>query len=58
MNTAQITEKVNGCAIALKIAKGIDPIHEAQNYLKAPSVRIGLILNFGTPRLGIKRLVR
>ena len=45
--------------VELKVAKGIDPIHEAQllNYLKATSVRIGLILNFGTPRLGIKRLV-
>lgn len=52
---------VEDCAIVeLKVAKGIDAIHEAQvlNYLKATGVRVGLILNFGTPRLGIKRLVR
>ena len=37
----------------------IDKIHQAQliNYLKATGIHIGLILNFGTPRLGIKRLV-
>ena len=46
--------------VELKAAKGIDPVHEAQllNYLKATSLRVGLILNFGTPRLGIKRMVR
>ncbi len=45
--------------IELKAAKAIDPIHEAQllNYLRASKMRIGLILNFGTPRLGVKRLV-
>jgi GxxExxY protein len=45
--------------VELKAAKAIDPIHEAQllNYLKATGLRVGLILNFGTPRLGIKRMV-
>ena len=44
--------------VELKVAKGIDPIHEAQllNYLKATNLRAGLILNFGTPRLGIRRM--
>ena len=45
--------------LELKAAKAIDPIHEAQllNYLKAAGIRVGLILNFGTPKLGIKRMV-
>ena len=45
--------------LELKAAKAIDSIHEAQilNYLRASLLRIGLILNFGTPKLGIKRLV-
>src|SRR5207248_2467274 len=51
---------VNGCVIVeLKAAKAIDEAHQAQllNYLKATGMHIGLILNFGTPRLGIKRMV-
>jgi GxxExxY protein len=45
--------------VEVKAAKTIDPAHQAQllNYLKASKLRIGLILNFGTPRLGIKRMV-
>ena len=45
--------------VELKAAKAIDPVHEAQllNYLRATGVKVGLILNFGTPRLGIKRMV-
>ena len=45
--------------VELKAAKAIDEIHEAQmlNYLKATGVKVGLILNFGTPRLGIKRMI-
>ncbi|HUI25001.1 MAG TPA: GxxExxY protein [Candidatus Kryptonia bacterium] len=41
--------------VELKAAKGIDTVHEAQllNYLKASGVKVGLILNFGTPRFGI-----
>lgn len=33
--------------------------HEAQvmNYLKAAGLSVGLLLNFGTPKLGIKRIV-
>lgn len=51
---------VNGQIILeLKAVKAIDEIHQAQllNYLKASGLHIGLILNFGTPRLGIKRMV-
>ena len=45
--------------LELKASKMIDPIHLAQllNYLKASKMRTGLLLNFGTPRLGVKRLV-
>jgi GxxExxY protein len=44
----------------VKATKAIDPTHQAQllNYMKATGLKIGLILNFGTPRVGIKRLMR
>jgi GxxExxY protein len=45
--------------VEVKALKGIDESHQAQllNYLKATGVKVGLILNFGTPRMGIKRMV-
>ena len=45
--------------VELKAAKVIDRAHEAQilNYLRATGMKVGLILNFGTSRLGIKRMV-
>jgi len=45
--------------VELKAVKAFDPIHQAQllNYLKATGIRTGLLLNFGTPHLGIKRMV-
>ena len=45
--------------IELKVAKGLDPIHLAQalNYLKATGLRICLLINFGTSRVQIKRVV-
>ncbi len=45
--------------IELKAVRSIDPVHQAQllNYLKATGIHTGLLLNFGTPRLGIKRTV-
>ena len=51
---------VNGIVLLeLKACKSIESVHEAQllNYLRASHLRIGLILNFGTTRLGIKRFV-
>jgi GxxExxY protein len=45
--------------VELKIAKAIDEIHRAQclNYLKATGLHRCLLLNFGKPRLEIKRIV-
>ena len=45
--------------VEVKAVKSIEEIHQAQllNYLKATGIHLGLILNFGTPRLGIKRMV-
>jgi GxxExxY protein len=45
--------------VELKALRAFDSTHEAQvlNYLKATGLRIGLLLNFGTPRLGIKRMM-
>jgi GxxExxY protein len=43
----------------LKVAKAIDEIHLVQclNYLKATGLHLCLLLNFGKPRLEIKRIV-
>ncbi|MEM1354231.1 MAG: GxxExxY protein [Planctomycetota bacterium] len=45
--------------VEIKAAKAIDPVHVAQciNYLKATNHNIGLLLNFGKPKLEIRRLV-
>ena len=45
--------------LELKALSRITTEHEAQllNYLKATDIRVGLILNFGTPKLGIKRII-
>ena len=49
----------NRVIIELKACRAIEDAHQAQllNYLKATGIRVGLLLNFGTSRLGIKRLV-
>ena len=47
--------------VELKAVKEIAPEHEAQllNYLKATSMRVGLLVNFGAhPSVQIKRYVR
>ena len=45
--------------VELKTAKHIDNTHLAQtlNYLKATGLKLGLIINFGNPRVEIKRVV-
>jgi GxxExxY protein len=49
----------NQVILEIKAVKSIEDIHQAQliNYLKAINVHKGLIFNFGTPRLGFKRMV-
>ncbi|MDX2168413.1 MAG: GxxExxY protein [Deltaproteobacteria bacterium] len=46
--------------VEIKVAKAFDVIHEAQllNYLRASRLKTGLLLNFGKPRLEIKRMVQ
>jgi GxxExxY protein len=45
--------------IELKAVKALDQIHKAQclNYLKATGLRVCLLINFGTPRVQIKRFL-
>jgi GxxExxY protein len=45
--------------LEIKAAKAIDDSHQAQliNYLKATGIHTGLIVNFGTSKLGFKRMV-
>ena len=45
--------------LELKVVAKLTEAHEAQmlNYLRATGLRVGLLLNFGTPRLEWKRLV-
>lgn len=45
--------------LEIKAAKSIDDSHQAQllNYLKATGIHRGLILNFGTAKMGYKRMV-
>jgi GxxExxY protein len=45
--------------VELKALSQLRTEHEAQllNYMKACSISAGLLLNFGTPRLGVKRKV-
>ncbi|MGL4513452.1 MAG: GxxExxY protein [Lacipirellulaceae bacterium] len=44
--------------LELKAIKEFDDVHRAQllNYLKATGLKVGLLLNFGTPHLGICRM--
>lgn len=45
--------------LELKALSKLTPDHEAQvlNYLKATKFRLGLLVNFGQPKLAYKRLV-
>ena len=49
----------NQVLVELKAVKAFDEIHMAQclNYLKATGMKVCLLLNFGKPRLDIKRIV-
>ncbi len=52
-----VEEKV---IIELKAVKAITPEHQAQliNYLNATGIEVGLLINFGHPRLEYKRFTR
>ena len=45
--------------VEIKAQAALDRVHQAQcmNYLRATNLAVGLLLNFGTPRLEIKRVV-
>ena len=46
--------------VELKAVKVLTPEHSAQviHYLKATGIEVGLLVNFGTPRIEYKRLFR
>ncbi|WP_319559791.1 GxxExxY protein [Marispirochaeta sp.] len=48
----------NSVIIELKAVSKLDPIHSAQliNYLRASHFETGLLINFGNPRIEIRRL--
>ena len=69
----EITEKIIGCAFEVinelgtgflesvyEKALAIAPEHQAQiiNYLKATGIEVGLLINFGNPKLEYKRFTR
>ena len=45
--------------VECKSVSALDPVHEAQllNYLKASGLQVGLLINFGRPKLQYRRLV-
>lgn len=50
---------VNVCVIIeVKALRALDDAHKAQclNYLKATGIRLGLLINFGTSRVEVKRV--
>jgi GxxExxY protein len=49
----------NSLLVELKAAKSLEDIHLAQclNYLKATDLTLCLLINFGTPRVQIKRVI-
>ena len=51
---------VDGCVIVeIKAVKTLDDIHTAQcvNYLKATGLQVCLLVNFGSPKATVKRVV-
>ncbi len=50
----------NKVIVELKAAKSLAPEHQAQviNYLNATGIEVGLLINFGAPKMEYHRLVR
>ena len=50
----------NKVIVELKAAKSLAPEHQAQviNYLNATGIEVGLLINFGAPKMDYHRLVR
>jgi GxxExxY protein len=46
--------------VELKAVKALAPEHQAQviNYLKATGIEVGLLVNFGSPKIEYRRLTR
>jgi GxxExxY protein len=58
MNAADLL--VEECVLVeLKAIKAFDEVHMAQclNYLKATGLKICLLINFGAPKVQVKRVV-
>ena len=57
MNTDKHRVIEDSVIIELKAVKAFDNVHFAQciNYLKATGMKICLLINFGQPRIEIKR---
>jgi GxxExxY protein len=49
----------NEILVELKAVKALDNVHMAQcmNYLKATGLTVCLLINFGTPRIEVKRVL-
>lgn len=49
----------NEVVVEIKAVRALDDVHAAQcmNYLKATGLRVCLLLNFGKPRVEVKRIV-
>jgi len=49
---------INGVMVEIKARSALEDVHyvQALSYLKASGYKVGLLLNFGAPRLQIKRL--
>jgi GxxExxY protein len=52
---------VEGCVLVeLKALKNLESVHQAQcmNYLKVTRLRICLLINFGNPKVEVRRMMR